>query len=215
MLKSLKSGALALGLVAAVGFVGIAEAGKYGLGREASPEEVKAWDIDVRPDGLGLPEGRGTVAEGEEIYLERCAACHGEFGEGAGRWPVLVGGQDTLKSHDPVKTVGSYWPYLSTVWDYINRAMPFGDAQSLEPDEVYAITAYLLFSNYIVEDEEFELSHENFTDIRMPNEGGFVDDARPDTPTVADGEPCMSECKADVKITGRARILDVTPDSDG
>ena len=189
-------------------------AGPLGLGREATAEEVAAWDIDVRPDGQGLPEGRGSVADGEVVFAERCAVCHGDFGEGMGRWPVLAGGADTLDTEDPVKTVGSYWPYLSTVYDYVLRAMPFGDAQSLTANETYAVTAYMLYLNDLVDDEEFVLSKENFTSIRLPNEGGFIDDSRPDTPMLSHGEPCMSDCKAEVEITARARILDVTPEDE-
>ncbi|MCB1480617.1 MAG: cytochrome c [Rhodobiaceae bacterium] len=202
---------LAAGIVLTAG---LAQAGKFGIGHEATSEEVAGWDIDVRPDGQGLPEGSGSVSQGEAIFSERCAVCHGDFAEGVDRWPVLAGGRDTLKSDRPVKTIGSYWPYLSTVFDYINRAMPFGDAQSLEPDEVYAITAFLLYMNDIVTDDQFVLSKENFTTIKMPNEANFIDDDRPDTPTLAKGEPCMSNCKESVEITGRARILDVTPDAD-
>ncbi len=202
---------LALSLLLAAG---AASAGKFGIGREARDEEVAGWDIDIRPDGQGLPAGSGSVQQGEEVFLELCAACHGDFAEGVDRWPVLSGGADSLASEDPVKTVGSYWPYLSTVYDYIYRAMPFGDAQSLTPDEVYAITAYILYMNDVVGDETFVLSQENFADMRLPNEANFIPDARPDTPTLADGEPCMSDCKGQVEITGRARILDVTPDSD-
>ena len=190
-----------------------AMAGKFNLGRSATEAEIAAWDIDVRPDGKGLPEGKGTVAEGEEIYSEKCASCHGDFGEGIDRWPVLAGGQDSLTSERPVKTIGSYWPFLSTVFDYVNRAMPFGEAQSLEPDEVYAITAYLLNLNDVV-DSEFELSRDNFVKTRLPNEANFIQDTRPDTPVVSEGvEPCMKDCKPGlVKITGTARVLDVTPD---
>ena len=187
-------------------------AGKYDLGRTALPEEVAAWDIDVRPDGQGLPEGKGTVAQGEEKFAEQCAACHGDFGEGVDRWPVLAGGRDTLKSDDPVKTVGSYWPYLSTVFDYMHRAMPFGYAQSLSNNEVYALTAYILYLNEIVDDPEFELSNKNFTSIRLPNEKNFTEDVRPDTSTVQQKEPCMKNCKAEVKVTKRARVVDVTPE---
>jgi cytochrome c len=189
-------------------------AGKLNLGREALPEEIAAWDIDVRPDGTGLPEGRGTVARGTEIFDERCASCHGEFGEGAGRWPELAGGRGTLKSEDPVKTIGSYWPYLSSAFDYVHRAMPFGDAQSLAPDDTYALVAYLLYLNDIVTDESFELSKENFTSIKLPNEVNFFDDPRPDAKNIRDGEPCMTDCKETVEITRRARVLDVTPDGD-
>ena len=190
-----------------------AVAGKFNLGRSATEAEIAAWDIDFRPDGKGLPEGKGTVAEGEEIYSEKCASCHGDFGEGIDRWPVLAGGQDSLTSERPVKTIGSYWPFLSTVFDYVNRAMPFGEAQSLEPDEVYAITAYLLNLNDVV-DSEFELSRDNFVKTRLPNEANFIQDTRPDTQVVSEGaEPCMKDCKPGlVKITGTARVLDVTPD---
>ena len=187
------------------------EAGKLGLGRKATPEEVKAWDIDVRPDGQGLPKGKGKVSDGEKIYAEQCASCHGDFGEGVDRWPVLVGGKDTLASDDPVKTVGSYWPYASTVFDYIRRAMPFGNAQSLSADETYAITAYLLYMNEIVDDENFVLSDKNFSSIKMPNEKNFIKDSRPDTPLVSKKKPCMKNCKSEVKVVGRARVLDVTP----
>jgi hypothetical protein len=190
---------------------GTALAGKYNLGREATQKEVSAWDIDVRPDGRGLPEGRGTVAQGEEIWTEKCADCHGDFGEGVDRWPVIAGGTETLSSDSPVKTVGSYWPYLSTVFDYINRAMPFWEARSLEPDEVYSLTAYILFLNDLVDDEEFELSKQNFLEKRLPNEVNFTLDNRLDTPVYNKFEPCIKNCKTHVKISSRARILDVTP----
>ncbi|MEX3315055.1 c-type cytochrome [Sulfitobacter sp. PS-8MA] len=183
-----------------------------GLGRPATPEEVAVWDIDVRPDGLGLPEGSGDVATGDGIYTEKCSACHGVFGEGAGRWPVLAGGQGSLTDARPVKTVGSYWPYLSTVFDYVNRAMPFGDAQSLTDDEVYAITAYLLYLNDEV-DDDFVLSSENFAEARLPNETGFKPDDRMEVEFPAFSEaPCMTDCKPEVKITMRAAVLDVTPE---
>ena len=191
---------------------GASAADKLNLGRTATPDEIAAWDIDVRPDGLGLPEGRGTVDEGEEVFSANCAQCHGEFGEAVGRWPVLAGGQGSLQSDDPNKTIGSYWPYLSTVYDYIHRAMPFGNAQSLEPDQVYAITAYLLYMNDIV-DEDFELSKENFTSVKMPNEANFFEDDR-DSGEVKEFtyEPCMENCKDSVEITARAAVIDVTPD---
>jgi len=189
--------------------------GVFHLGRAATPAEIAAWDIDVRPDGSGLPEGRGTVAEGEAIFTETCAVCHGDFGEGRDRWPVLAGGYDSLKAERPEKTIGSYWPYLSTVYDYVRRAMPFGDARSLSDDEVYAVTAYLLYLNDVVTDEAFELSKENFTSVRLPNEENFFMDDREEEPQYArKGEPCMTDCKPSVEITQRARVLDVTPDGD-
>ena len=132
--------------------------GKLGIGREATPQEIAAWDIDVRPDGQGLPKGRGTVAQGEAIFQAQCAVCHGEFGEGKDRGRRVAGGLGTLQADRPDKTVGSYWPYASTVIDYIRRAMPFGNAQSLSPDELYAITAYVLFLNDVIKDQKFELN---------------------------------------------------------
>lgn len=223
MSKSLKSMAFGLALTLCGAEVALAESGKFNLGRPALPAEVSAWDIDVRPDGTGLPKGRGTVAMGGEIYAEQCASCHGDFGEGVDRWPILAGGQDTLTEDRPEKTIGSYWPYLSTVYDYVNRAMPFGNARSLTDDQVYAVTAYLLYLNDIVDDEEFELSNENFNEIRLPNEANFIADGRYSEPHYKksglirflslDG-PCMKNCtagKAEVKM--RARVLDVTPDS--
>ncbi|MAZ17179.1 MAG: MFS transporter [Ahrensia sp.] len=190
--------------------------GAFGLGRVATEDEIAAWDIDVRPDGLGLPVGKGTVADGEVLFTDNCAVCHGDFGEGVGRWPVLAGGQDTLTDSRPVKTIGSYWPYLSTVYDYVKRAMPFGNARSLSDDDVYAITAYLLYLNDVVDDEEFELSNENFEDIHLPNEGNFIPDDRFEEAHYAKkDEPCMTDCKpAPVTITMRAQVLDVTPDTD-
>ncbi|MEW2914755.1 c-type cytochrome [Leisingera sp. JC11] len=192
-----------------------AYAGNFGLGRPALPEEIAAWDLDVAPDGTGLPEGSGDVFAGEEVFAEHCAICHGDFAEGVGNWPKLAGGEGTLADKDPLKTVGSYWPHLSTVWDYVNRSMPFGNAQSLEPDDVYAIVAYILYSNDIV-DDEFTLTHENFLEVDMPNAEGFiVDDRETAEAHFWTGEPCMAACKESVEITMRAAVLDVTPEETG
>ncbi len=200
--------AIALTLVAATP----ALSEKIELGRAALPEEVAAWDIDIRPDGLGLPAGQGNVWDGEELYEMQCAHCHGTFGEGVGAWPVLAGGIGSLTNEHPDKTIGSYWPYLSTVWDYVNRAMPYGSAQSLEPDEVYAITAYLLYLNDLV-DDDFELSQENFSEVRLPNEDGFYLDDRIETewPRFTQAA-CMSDCSPEVTVAMRAAVLDVTPE---
>ena len=186
----------------------------FKLGRAATQAEIAAWDIDIRPDGLGLPEGSGTVAEGEPIYAERCASCHGVFGEAVGRWPVLAGGHGTLTSERPEKTVGSYWPYLSTLYDYIRRAMPLGDARSLTDEEVYALTAYVLYLNDVVTDEAFELSRENFTAIRLPNEANFIEDDRASEPHYAvKSKPCMKNCiPGKASIDMHAAVLDVTPE---
>lgn len=178
------------------------------IGRPASPEDIARWDIDVRPDGRGLPPGKGTAVEGEAVYAERCAVCHGEFGEAVGRWPVLIGGQGTLASHDPIKTPTSYWPYATTIFDYIKRAMPFGDAQSLSDDEVYALTAFILAADGVI-GEDTVLDAESLPKVVMPNADGFIDDRRPDVPA---GEPCMRNCVAEVVITGHASKIDVTPE---
>lgn len=184
---------------------------KFGLGRAALPEEVAAWDIDV-PPGATPPPGSGDVWTGEEVFADNCAVCHGDFAEGRGNWPKLAGGADTLADEDPLKTVGSYWPHLSTVWDYVNRSMPFGAAQTLSADEVYAITAYILYSNDLV-DDDFTLSDENFAAFEMYNADGFIIDDRAETEYAQwRTEPCMTECKDSVEITMRATVLDVTPD---
>lgn len=188
----------------------------FGIGRAAHPDEIAAWDVDILPDGRGLPEGSGDVWTGEEVFGEHCASCHGDFAEGRGAWPVLAGGFDTLGDMDPVKTVGSYWPYLSTVWDYVHRSMPFGAAGTLTDDEVYAITAYILYSNDLV-DDDFELSRDTFGDVAMYNTEGFVVDDRPAVEyTLWQGEPCMENCKdAPAEITRRSTDVGVTPADDG
>ena len=185
----------------------------FNLGKIATAEEVAGWDIDVRPDGLGAPVGTGNAIDGEEVYADLCAACHGDFGEGIDRWPELVGGEGSLNTHDPLKTTGSYWPYASTLYDYIYRAMPFGEAQSLSHDEAYQIVAFLLYMNDIVEDD-FDLSHANIGTIKMPNRDGFfMPDPRPDAQPL-NAEPCMTNCNVATNIIGRARDIDVTPESD-
>lgn len=205
--RSIAAALAALILIAA----SVASAGeRYGFGRTATRAEIAGWDIDVRPDGQGLPPGQGTAVEGETVYMDRCASCHGEFGEAFGRFPALMGGEETLATDEPVKTVSSYWPYATTLWDYIYRAMPFGEAQSLSGDEVYAVTAFILNLNDIVA-PDFVLDRDSLPKIEMPNRGGFVTpDPRPDVPG---GEPCMSDCTAEVTIVSRAKALDVTPDT--
>lgn len=198
-------------LIGGVVLAGPAFAGPLGLGRPALPEEVAAWDLDVSPDGTGLPVGSGDVETGETLFSENCASCHGEFGEGQGNWPKLAGGKDSLADDDPLKTVGSFWPHLSTSFDYVRRSMPFGNAQSLSADEVYAITAYILYNNDLVEDD-FVLSNENFTSVVLPNAGGFILDDRATTEVpLFTREPCMANCKPSVEIIARAAVIDVTP----
>lgn len=186
---------------------------KLGLGTPATPEEIKGWDIDVRPDGHGFPAGSGTAAKGEEIFQAQCATCHGEFGEGKDRWPTLAGGHGSLTHDRPEKTIGSFWPYASTVFDYVKRAMPFGNAQSLSDDELYAVTAYLLQMNDVIKDPNFVLDAKSIVAIKMPNANGFYDDDREKAEKPFWGrKPCMKDCKKEAKVLNRARVLDVTPD---
>jgi len=190
----------------------LAKVGEYGIGKPATPEEIAGWDIDIRPDGMGLPPGSGSVEDGEMLYEEKCASCHGSFGEGVGRYPVLAGGEGTLADERPDRTVGSYWPYASTLWDYIHRAMPFPQPQSLSDDEVYAITAYVLNLNDVV-DDDFVLTQDNLASIEMPNKDGFFFDDRPDTRNTE----CMENCKdpASVKITSEPSLETLQVDEMG
>lgn len=189
--------------------------GPMGLGRAALAEEIAAWDVDVLPDGRGLPAGTGNAYDGEEIFADRCASCHGDFAEGVDNWPVLAGGFDTLADEDPVKTVGSYWPHLSTVYDYVYRSMPFGEAGTLTPDETYAIVAYILYSNDLI-DDEFELTHENLGSFDMHNKDGFViDDREALEYSQWRAEPCMANCKEEVEVTMRSVFLVETPPEGG
>jgi cytochrome c len=190
------------------GALAVAADQRYGLGRAPTPAELAAWNDDVRGDGRGLPSGQGSVAQGSVIYDGKCASCHGDFGEGNGRMPVLAGGRGSLTADRPIPTVGSYWPYAPTLFDYIRRAMPFSEPESLSNDEVYAVTAYVLNMNDIVP-KNAVLDARSLSAIVMPNRNGFVPDPRPDVHNVA----CMSRCKAGpVKVTSDlAKALGVTP----
>src|SRR5262245_58246673 len=126
-----------------------AQSPKYDVGRAPKEQEIRALGITVAPDGTGLPEGSGTAAEGRQVFAARCVKCHGEKGEG-NIGPALVGGRGTLATPKPRKTVGSFWPYATTVWDYVNRAMPFNQPGLLTHSEVYAVVAYILYLNDIV-----------------------------------------------------------------
>jgi mono/diheme cytochrome c family protein len=155
-----------------------AHAEKLGIGTPAAPEILRAWDIDVSPDGAGLPPGHGSVVSGARIYAERCAVCHGPNGEGQPQ-DRLSGGQGTLLSEHPIKTIGSFWPYATTLFDYVRRAMPFNAPQSLSDDEVYAVVAYLLYLNAILPADGV-MDSVSLPAVRMPNRDGFVPDPRPD-----------------------------------
>jgi cytochrome c len=151
-----------------------------GLGRPASADEVKQRDMTTLPNGAGLPDGKGTAAQGEVVYRDKCASCHGPSGEGIPpQGTQLVGGVGSLASDNPVRTVGSYWPYATSVWDYIHRAMPLNQPGSLSADDTYAVTAFLLNRNKIIEASEV-MDKESLPKVRMPNRDGFIPDARPD-----------------------------------
>jgi cytochrome c len=156
----------------------------YHLGRTPTAAEIDTWNIDVRADGQGLPPGRGSVAQGRAIFAETCAACHGDKGQG-GPADRLVGGFGTLAQPNPVRTVGSYWPYATTLFDFIRRAMPFNAPESLNADQVYAVSAYVLSLNGIVPDDTV-LDATSLPKIAMPNRNGFISpDPRPDVPVTA------------------------------
>ena len=150
-----------------------------GVGHAISADAIAARDLTVFPDGRGLPPGRGTAKEGRQVFATQCAVCHGPQGEGSNDFPRLAGGVGTLTSASPVLTVGSYWPYATTLWDYNRRAMPYMQPGSLKTSEVYAVSAYILHLNGIVKEDEV-LDEHTLPLIRMPNREGFVKDARPD-----------------------------------
>ena len=144
-----------------------------GLGQPVAPADLAPWDISIAPDGAGLPPGRGTVAQGEAVYASKCQACHGEKGAGRPN-DALVGGAGTLASDRPaVKTVGSYWPYATTLFDYVRRAMPWSETKSLSDNEVYAVSAYILHLNGIIGADD-ALDAQSLPKVKMPNRDGFI-----------------------------------------
>ncbi len=150
------------------------------IGKPATEDQIKAADITIFPSGAGLPAGKGTVAKGRDIFKEKCAVCHNDKLEGRpGQYPALVGGAGTLNTSKPVKTVGSYWPYATTVFDYIHRAMPYDHPGSLQADEVYSVVALILNANGIIGEND-EMNQTTLPKVKMPNRDGFVLDARPD-----------------------------------
>lgn len=141
------------------------------LGVPVSDADVAAWDISIGPSGVGLPQGSGTASAGAGVYATKCIACHGEKGAGKPS-DQLVGGRGTLKDAAPVRTVGSYWPYATTLFDYIRRAMPWPQPQSLTPDEIYAVTAYILFLNGVVGENDV-MNAATLPKVVMPNRDNF------------------------------------------
>jgi S-disulfanyl-L-cysteine oxidoreductase SoxD len=162
--------------------------GHYGIGRTATDAEIAGWNIDIGRDGSNLPPGSGTVAHGREVFEQQCAACHGEKGQG-GVGDRLVGGQGTLATAKPIKTVGSYWPYAPTLFDYIRRAMPLNAPQSLSNEDVYAVAAYILNMNGLLP-EDATLDAKSLSAIKMPNQKMFVNDPRPDVKNPACDKGC-------------------------
>ncbi|MDI3469014.1 MAG: Periplasmic sulfane dehydrogenase, diheme c-type cytochrome subunit SoxD [Pseudolabrys sp.] len=186
-------------------------AGYFGYGRAPTDAEIAGWSIAVRPDGQGLPPGKGSVAEGAEIYSDQCAACHGTFGEGEGRYPKLAGGQ--LTGDRPEPTVGSYWPFATTLFDYINRAMPFPAPHQLTADQVYAMVAYILNLNNIV-DNNFVADRDSVPKVKMPHRDAFLwRDPRPDTAA----KECMTNCvdPGSIRIESTAEGKSLTPRTTG
>jgi len=201
-------------LAAIAGSAADAQTRSFGFGKPASAGEIAGWDIDVRPDGSGLPPGSGSVEQGQAIYDEKCANCHGTFGE-SNSYLQLAGGVGTLGSPQPVRTTGSKLNYATTLWDYIRRAMPFTAPQTLTPDEVYALTAYVLNLNDIVPAGTV-LDRESLPKVRMPNRDGLTTahglmrmDGRPDTANVA----CMRNCAT--TVTPASAMPDYARDSHG
>jgi cytochrome c len=191
-----------------------AEATRFGIGRAATAAEVAGWDIDVRPDGTGLPDGRGSVADGQRIYDEKCASCHGTFGESNDYMPI-AGGVGTLGTDQPMRTTGSKLNYATTLFDYIRRAMPFNAPKSLSNDDVYALTAYVLYLNDIVAADTV-LDRRSLVALKMPNRDGFTTehgfmrkDGKPDTHASA----CMTDCVAAVRLA--SEIPEYARDSHG
>lgn len=162
--------------------------GHYGIGRTATAAEIAGWNIDIGRDGSNLPPGSGSVGHGREVFDQQCAACHGAKGEG-GIGDQLVGGQGTIATPKPVRTVGSYWPYAPTLFDYIRRAMPLNAPQSLGNEDVYAVSAYILNLNGLLA-ADATLDAKTLAAIKMPNRNMFVGDPRPDVRNPV----CTTDC---------------------
>jgi mono/diheme cytochrome c family protein len=147
------------------------------FGQPVTPADIASWDISIGPDGAGLPPGSGTAVEGETVFAAKCQACHGAKGVG-GPNDTLAGGSGTLAGDKPLKTVGSYWPYATTLFDYVRRAMPWDHPRSLTNDEVYEVSAYILNLNGIIGSDDV-LDAQSLPKVKMPNRDGFVPFPRP------------------------------------
>lgn len=208
MSRSLRNGACGGLLCAAIAWAGSSVAaqspvaGQFGFGKPATSEEIAGWDIDVKPDGTGLPRGRGSVADGQVLYDAKCASCHGTFGE-SNSYMQIAGGVGSLGSDAPIRTTGSKLNHATTLFDYIRRAMPFNAPQSLTANEVYALTAYVLNLNDIV-GPDVVLDQDSLPKLKMPNRDGLTTahgfmrrDGKADTANIA----CMKDCAGEVRLS--------------
>jgi S-disulfanyl-L-cysteine oxidoreductase SoxD len=187
-MRTLKSAFAAVALAALASAAAAETPTLYGIGRAATPGEIAGWNIDIGRDGSNLPPGSGTVSHGREVFEQQCAACHGEKGEG-GVGDRLVGGQGTIATPKPIKTVGSFWPYAPTLFDYIRRAMPQNAPQSLSNEDVYAVSAYILNMNGLLP-ADATLDAKTLGAIKMPNRNMFTEDPRPDVKNPACEKGC-------------------------
>jgi S-disulfanyl-L-cysteine oxidoreductase SoxD len=195
---SLNAVVTAIALIPLCVTAALAQTRSYNIGRIATPEEIRAWDISIGPDGKGLPPGSGTAKEGATLYAQKCAACHGATGVEAPAGPRLVGDRATLTTLNPQRTVGSYWPFATQIWDFINRAMPpnFNNRpvppnQKLKVDEVYALTAFLLYKNGIIKEGDV-IDAASLPKVQMPNRNGFVPPRFEDIPDYRGKRACRS-----------------------
>jgi S-disulfanyl-L-cysteine oxidoreductase SoxD len=164
--------ALATAVALGLGVADAADAPRFG--QPITPADLVPWDISIAPDGVGLPPGSGTSAQGGKVYAERgCALCHGEQGSGGPSGPLVGGGPLNSTDRDPVKLIGNYWPYATTIFDYTRRAMPWQQPKTLTDDEVYALTAYILALNKIIGENDV-MNAETLPKVKMPNRDGFI-----------------------------------------
>ncbi len=178
-----------------VGGAAMAQTPKYkNVGKAPSEKEIQAWDIAISTEGRELPPGKGTAKEGAPIYAEKCSKCHGATGQEAQLGPRLVGGKGTLDTLHPVMTIGSYWPFATTIWDYINRAMPRMKEGSLSPNEVYSLTAFLLYKNDIIQETEV-MDAKSLPKVQMPNRNGFIPPRLEDIGDVRKRDCTLGHCR--------------------
>jgi S-disulfanyl-L-cysteine oxidoreductase SoxD len=167
-------------LAALVSIASLATAQNARIGKAATEAQIHAIDLTIFSDGTGLPVGKGTAAKGRDIFKDKCAVCHNDKGEGReNQYPALVGGIGTIATSKPVRTVGSYWPYATTVFDYVRRAMPYDHPGSLQTDEIYSVVAFILNLNGIIGEND-KMNEKTLPKVKMPNAENFVPDTRPD-----------------------------------